>query len=551
MRLFPPLPVPSILGKRETSDVGVPFDLPSRPEKRRRLLPIDLGVATWNVNHTQKQKAKVASLQRLFDKNPWLDVVVLQEVNKEELLAPLTGGLLVTKGPQMVNVNHLENRMGRTLVEGGVDVIAAQYEYYPIVMRAGQQRVTVADVQAYDGRKLLPPGDIQWTKPLEVRSGWTNTSEAYQVNVSALNVWLPPYRPIIVYTLHVGEVVVRLGVVHTSPSGKKLGRQGEFKQIKDFLEHVMKPDEAWILAGDFYLDEESSVFHNSNPTSRGVEQLFRTALEELKLRPIVPVSATNMSVLSHKTTTLKVETGKLGDSWELFGGQLAVNKRADFFIATPWFEYSRAHLLSPRAMPLISDPNHHALTWWSRVSDHAPVGGMFSSDLESEQTRSFQADLASDRRQVEQVRMEVQMLHNKAVLDLHKLMPSLIQEVMKAPLNQEEQVALSRLCAELRDRIRANYAQTVSPSELSHPLFTVTVPEPMEKLAGVAGFRREECTRLLNATEQNPQAWSLAPGLRAQLLKVADAWRLLERRPEDYEGAWEYDTYADVNPAKV
>lgn len=45
--------------------------------------PMELAVASWNINHFKKAKEKKAVLAFLFRDHPWLDIVVLQEVNQE------------------------------------------------------------------------------------------------------------------------------------------------------------------------------------------------------------------------------------------------------------------------------------------------------------------------------------------------------------------------------------------------------------------------------------------------------------------------------------
>jgi len=171
---------------------------------------------------------------------------------------------------------------------------------------------------------------------------------------------------------------VNIAIVHTTPEGSGLGRQGEYLQVLPMLEYMSKAGGFWIVAGDYYLDPEATTNINSNGI-RPSEHLFRTKTEALGLQFAISISATNQSTLAHGTPCILDRVRRIVDGEE----RVVVNKRADFFIHNKGFVRTEAGVISPRGGLLSVDPDHHALNWWRRTSDHAPVGAILSSSARS------------------------------------------------------------------------------------------------------------------------------------------------------------------------
>lgn len=112
---------PSRKRKRETPQVSSPKvprhgrDISQgRNAATLRLAPIDVSVISWNINHFNKAETKLEVLRWLFEKHPWLDVVVLQEVNEagRALLEPMLGqltGIGYELGPTMRGLSASED----------------------------------------------------------------------------------------------------------------------------------------------------------------------------------------------------------------------------------------------------------------------------------------------------------------------------------------------------------------------------------------------------------------------------------------------------------
>lgn len=374
---------------------------------------VDLGVGTWNINHMNSAEEKMASISRLFAENPWLDVLVLQEINKagkaelEKYAKTLkTYGLSVRFGeeleslyPRYVLPKEKKKRGESSKPVKKLDALTGKWEYwpgqtewYPIVYRSGAFEVTgdwtfpkkVHKKQPFEWAKHVSEADLsvkdswkkKFTPPLveelkeDLREQYVTLNETYPLN-----------RPIVVYDLRMNGQTVHLGIVHTSPEGQGLGRKGEFEQVLPFFERMRKgDDEHWILAGDYYVDPEASVLVNTKKTERAWDDLFHVTLSNMGLKVAIPISATNQSHVNNlKVTQEDIERGYIRDYVQDEEGNYRVNKRADFFVVTPGFAFRSAGLFSPERGLLPVDPNHNALKWWRKISDHTPVGAIFCS----------------------------------------------------------------------------------------------------------------------------------------------------------------------------
>ncbi|RKH07537.1 hypothetical protein [Corallococcus carmarthensis] len=405
--------------------------VPLEEEEELHLEPgLDLGVGTFNLNHFGEKtaEAKQAILVQLFERNPWLDVLVLQEVNKKGL--PLlkaidfaSHGLTLVMGPQMQAV-YPKYKGERASGEGEEDddgleddgdvegyrfkagdgdwtLGKSQNEWYPIICR-NSSRIQLR-WRAFNGAKVTREDDsdtddpIQWAKPVKRThepSGWKTKYPltvkelvaTRKLQYQQLNTHFMHWRPVVVYDLVVnGDTrnAVHIGVVHTSPAGKGLGRKGEYEQVSGFFEHIAQElDTHWIIAGDYYVDPEATLKMDSDSKKRQWSDLFHVKADELGLELAVTISATNQTPLHHRSVSSKKnkesyeEKGYVKD-WAQVEGRFMLNKRADFFVISRTFALHHTGIFSPVRGLLPVDPNHHALNWWAKTSDHAPTGGIF------------------------------------------------------------------------------------------------------------------------------------------------------------------------------
>ncbi|MCY1037016.1 hypothetical protein OV207_36615 [Corallococcus sp. BB11-1] len=436
---------PDLKRKHNQKDTPGQVILPYQPPaKRRRLEPkklvplvmeeaphldpgLDLGVGTFNLNHfgDRTAKAKQAILLLLFERNPWLDVLVLQEVNKKGLpllkAIDFTGhGLTLVMGPQMQAVYPRYNGEPEDGEEddgleddgdvegylfkagdGNWTLGKSQNEWYPIIYRnsSGIQ----LRWRAFNGAQVIKDENsdtgapIQWAKSVKRThepSGWKTKYPhtvkelvaTRKLQYQQLNTHFMHWRPVVVYDLVVNgdkRNAVHIGVVHTSPAGKGLGRKGEYEQVSGFFEHIAQEREThWIIAGDYYVDPEATLKFDSDSKRRQWSDLFHVKMDALGLELAVTVSATNQTPLHHRSVSSKKnkesyeEKGYVKD-WAQVEGRFMLNKRADFFVISRTFALHHTGIFSPARGLLPVDPNHNALDWWAKTSDHAPTGGIF------------------------------------------------------------------------------------------------------------------------------------------------------------------------------
>ncbi|PCC70489.1 Endonuclease/Exonuclease/phosphatase family [Nannocystis exedens] len=425
---------------------------------------IDLGVATWNINHMNKTKpkyfSKKCSIGRLFNKNAWLDVLVLQEINQVSLKSL----------PQDIAGHNLELMLGPHMISVGPKGGKGQHEYYPIVYR-GDRLACDRCWALHRGRWVAcgPDTTIYWTKPQHKRK-----NKKLRMYAS--------YRPIVVYRLFTSNGgYVYVANVHTTPKGSGLSRKHEFDQIRFILEVARARQavgEHWIVVGDYYLDPESSIMDRGHDLGRAGR--FEQAVSSRGLELVIPLSATNQTGLSsiseqygiqidsddedeqdgdakaekkllfaklqeavesrvfdspspvpalekfllqqkRKPKSKGASDNYLADRVVLFsseGGKrikVVLNKRADFFICTRGLVRRFCGLVSPVSGILHVDPNHNALNWWCTVSDHAPIGAIFCSqeyspkltDYENEFKQTYCEELDDSKLQLEKIRARV------------------------------------------------------------------------------------------------------------------------------------------------
>ena len=174
-----------------------------------------------------------------------IPIVAANEINSgvKELSADLTSSLKLEKGPKMIS-------------SGGSS--HGQKEFYPVAYR----QTDAAKLAYQDYFVVKSSGDIRKSSELEKDQQdpnlgvvpWDkNASEAADVS----------YRPIVVHEFKIGEQLIWIGSVHTSPFGDEFHREKVFSEIEKPLKALI--DEAKIrniplmVGGDFYLTAEAAV----------------------------------------------------------------------------------------------------------------------------------------------------------------------------------------------------------------------------------------------------------------------------------------------------
>lgn len=429
--------------------------------------PLDLGVITWNTHGLDQYEEKMKAIAWMFEKHEWLDVLALQEVRKSKKLGLRGEGLTVIRGPLLISVTHWNPKTSKTTKKGktnsllrtltiedeATDVRCGQFEYYPLVFR--KSSVTYKSCRLFFGGEWLDfdaRREYFWSKPQKALKKKEKRVEG-----------LPDYRPIVVYTLECQGQTVNVAIVHTTPVGQGLGRKGEYEQVSGFFEAIENKTGHWIIAGDYYIDPESSVKIDSNTTFRPLSHLFRTKAEELKLQIGISISATNQSPLSEKhsrpirqnekdlikdrdirymrevTLVIKLRGVEKVRRLVRLDKKYVKNKRADFFLATSGFQFFRVGLVRPKTGLLEVDPNYNALNWWTQLSDHAPVGGIFCTELRSSKWGGIQdQQLLENPERLWKAQEQIFDLHREAVSTLAKAQAWLIERLLNLALLEEE-----------------------------------------------------------------------------------------------------------------
>lgn len=218
---------------------------------------LTVGACTWNAQRfgmptTPKQIRErdhvVHCLHWMFDANPWLDFVGIQEMsNVNALRQRMTAA-------HPINFQVLHD--GPFLFSCKKDGTVGSMEWYPLLARA-DTRWRVANVYTHSYHRRLGNQIHACTlDPGDGEAPVTTTDGAFWWEKGRV------FRPVIVYHLrHLDTgAELKIGAVHTTPKGKELHRPEDFHQILPVIEYMEQhPDEHWILLGDFYLPPEAVV----------------------------------------------------------------------------------------------------------------------------------------------------------------------------------------------------------------------------------------------------------------------------------------------------
>lgn len=256
--------------------------------------------------------------------------------------------------------------------------------------------------------------------------------------------WPAWCRPVIVHDLTLEEdpgAQVSLAVVHTTPSGSDLRRSGEYAQVKDIFAFAGKSGKNWILAGDYYLDPESTVL-NTRPKDRRLK-LFDHAVQGANLDLCISLSGTNQTRI-RRAKALKDRVRRVIVDNKQSKTITVLNKRADFFACTKTFAFKHAGILCPTGGIMSVDPNHNALNWWSDISDHCPVGGLFCIEGRPRAWKRFEVTHVSRdfQARIERACKEVDDLHREAVTQLALCLQGLTTSTGLAPVAKKLAVFL-------------------------------------------------------------------------------------------------------------
>lgn len=384
-----------------------------RPELLRvKELAATANAAVEALDRAMHKIMVIECIVEMFIANPWLDAIILQEVNDfacfSSLLIEYSNGkvaLEITEGPGLKSTSGERN----------------QKETYPIVCRKDgglrpRVRVTNASVAQTGGD--MKSGD-------EVGSGHWNK----KVN---------SYRPIVVYELTIGgdEAPLKawIGAVHTSPAKgavntgtgtRQFERAGEFKQIDAPLATILEKCQTVpvLVGGDYYLFSESKTI-----TAKGLKNSQKTALrkrffkdreeekkkyqdgnlpdnhplevnffednqkwydqELLRQRNIIGSATTEDPILPGWNVTVGKKLSANG--WLVLQSVGGTNfegtpdedkgRIADFFLSSDHWKSQQLGLMCPSGGIIQVDTK--SLTnakYWALVSDHLPVGGCFST----------------------------------------------------------------------------------------------------------------------------------------------------------------------------
>jgi len=224
---------------------------------------------------------------------------------------------------------------------------------------------------------------------------------------------------------------VFVAVVHTTPAGSKLNRQGEIVQVRDLFTYMGDSPDLWIAAGDFYLDPESPI-EGLRSGNEGRDRLFQALLNQTGTKIVVSVSATNQSRLGNYGEALKDQVELIVEESGERKTIRVLNKRADFLVCNAPFQFMFGGMFSPAGSGLLLvDPNHNALNWWSAVSDHAPVGGILSTGLAESCQRYMlhQSSRPQDDKRLAQAYEELNQIRRNAVYALSCCTQQLIKYI--------------------------------------------------------------------------------------------------------------------------
>ncbi len=346
----------------------------------------------------------------MFASNPWLDVVLLQEVNQG--IDDLTS-FLDREGLVCVRGFRFKSTSGK----------GSQIEYYPIVYRKEKGRVVGVDSlwAIYNDSGLVD------TRNMEAELTWNKSENVFRP-VVGYDVW--------VRTSTGDKRFVRLGNVHTSPAGSEFSRPDVFAQIEGPLSILSTSSIPVVVGGDFYLTAEAVTRTWGSLTKdekQQASQLKASFAETLHKRLQEIDQQIEGAKSQQQTVELQAQRRRISDTMEALGtdqiqllrndegARLSVAKKieamnlfseqpltgtnwktrgvyqwydgqiADFFVRSglrkdDWMD-ARVGLVHPGGGLRVYDSTMLLAKYWRYCSDHFPVGLVLSTRSNDQELR--------------------------------------------------------------------------------------------------------------------------------------------------------------------
>lgn len=282
---------------------------------RRRQHPLfDMLEAVKKLDQSLNTRLIIEHVNQILRNNPWLDVLVLQEVRPDgaALLAQqLDDQFALHLGPCMQSVSGKKK--------------LSQREYYPAIVRKSR----VLDVRCYAIACVKPSwdGDTLSESSSEKSEPWTleeddglkayvykgpiNPIESYDT----INIFWSKeeqvYRPVVVYEIDLDDdrkSTVSIGCVHTSPGegDDEWWRGPEYEQLVRAFESAGRGG-YWLMGGDYYLSAEArvkeSTTENLSDLGGSIAQTLRDDYRKIhKRKAPEKLSVLRKRMLRHGTT---------------------------------------------------------------------------------------------------------------------------------------------------------------------------------------------------------------------------------------------------------
>jgi hypothetical protein len=377
---------------------------------------LHLGIATWNIHGlgetlTENVKRKLEWIVKLFGRNPWLELLCLQEVGSQNTIQSLDTSehcRILTVGPEIRSISTKGTlktcefyplvvrhdcrwQLSQISLWWPHEDIAEDWTSGTVVWRDRTEQ-GLYEVEIIELMKAIG-GDQAERRPKEKRPNYFTRLEellyvlafrgtdtrAYErlkwlfaQRRDARNAEDARCRPIIVYDLQCDGQLVHVAVVHTTPDGGEFARKTVYAQIDKLLREIANQSN-WVVIGDFYLTAEADLTTDrdylgstrSQKRWRPREQssTFAKQLQQLGLHMVAPISATNWPVSAQRS------------------GKEDAMQVADYLIASGNWQCRVVGLFNPfgeQGGLLEWDTNHDGLKTWIRntTSDHVPVGAL-------------------------------------------------------------------------------------------------------------------------------------------------------------------------------
>lgn len=260
-----------------------------------------------------KNKIKLYAVQQLVQNNlDWLDIFALNEVN--------------TGIDRLQGVSNAKLYPGPHMVSMGPKSDIGQQEYYPLfILERPQRQFTInhigysayfagddyrQDVKAYEDlvwmktkNKAFRRNQMEAQRLREAESKKRqdkNRRKAARTDEPGEKIVYdfekhPSFRPVVIHRLLIdegkpSETNVNVGIVHTTPGGTEFERFMVYSQLEEFFKKAAaglldmkgsRTKNLWLVAGDYYLLDESLVKEERYIQAKDIERVQREIWEAL------------------------------------------------------------------------------------------------------------------------------------------------------------------------------------------------------------------------------------------------------------------------------